>query len=119
MFQTVSGYFETLQSRDSTTSCRLVASRLLFLDTSRLCSGHFETIGHFETFLYFGYFERVMDNSRLGKFATGQFATFANFYFGQFATFNLDDSRLSFWTIRDFFCRESSKIIILRLCYCC
>ena len=39
----VSGYFETLPSRDSTTSCRLVTSRLLFwilrdyvLDTSRL-----------------------------------------------------------------------------------
>ena len=53
-----------------------------------------------------------MDNSRLDKFATGQFATFANFHFGRFATFILVNSRLSFWTIRDYFCHESSKIRI-------
>ena len=58
--------------------------------------------------------ERVMDNSRLDKFATGQFATFANFNFGQFATLTLVNSRLLFWTIRDFFCRESSKIFALK-----
>ena len=62
----VSGYFETLPSRDSTTSCRLVTSRLFILDTSRLSSGHLETIGHFETFY-------ILDTSRLYP---GHFETF-------------------------------------------
>ena len=62
----VSGYFETLPSRDSTTSYRLVTSRLFILDTSRLCSGHLETIGHFETVC-------ILDTSRL---CPGHFETF-------------------------------------------
>ena len=62
----MSGYFETLPSRDSTTSSRLVTSRLFILDTSRLCSGHLETIGHFET-------SYILDPSRL---CPGHFETF-------------------------------------------
>ena len=46
---------------------------------------------------------------KCGKFTTGQFATFAYFHFGQFATFTLDDSWHSFGTIRDKKSRESSK----------
>ena len=48
-------------------------------------------------------------DSRLDKFATGQFATFADFHFGHFATFTLVDSRLLFGTIWEFFVANRQK----------